>query len=141
MKDATLYYLQQAAVYYELMTGSEHPLVAEIYSKISLRYNELKKPIISLNWMRKSYSIFFSTLGIFDEVVKRCYEYVRRKEANFSTEFAEMGMEQMCTALVEKFALGLIDDWGDDELVEDGSQTLDIGMDSANDRTMTSGDM
>ena len=93
MNDAILYYLQQAAIGYELMSGTEHPLVAEIYSKISLRYGELSKPMISLNWMRKSFCIFYSTLGLYDEVVKRCFAYVKRKEANFSTQFSEMGME------------------------------------------------
>lgn len=87
LNDAILYYLNQAAINLELMTGTEHPMVAEIYSKISLRYAELEKDFISLNWMRKSYCIFFATLGIFDPVVKRCYDYLRRKEINFSTEF------------------------------------------------------
>jgi hypothetical protein len=127
MNDAILYYLQQAAICYELMSGTEHPLVAEIYSKISLRYGELAKPLISLNWMRKSFCIFYTTLGMYDEVVKRCYEYVRRKEANFSTQFADMGMEQLCNALVERFAEGEFGGWdGDDEDNDDDYPQLTL---------------
>lgn len=127
MNDAILYYLQQAAICYELMTGTEHPLVAEIYSKISLRYGELAKPLVSLNWMRKAFCIFYTTLGMYDEVVRRCYDYVRRKEANFSTQFADMGMEQLCNALVERFADGEFGGWdGEEDETGDDYQAIDM---------------
>lgn len=128
LNDAILYYLNQAAINLELMTGTEHPMVAEIYSKISLRYAELDKDFLSLNWMRKAYCIFFATLGIFDPVVKRCYDYLRRKEINFSTEFQNMGSEQYCNALIEKFASGeleiLYEDEEDIEISNPGPNAL-----------------
>ena len=39
--DAVIWYLKRGAEIFESICGVEHPFVAEVYSKLALRYQEL----------------------------------------------------------------------------------------------------
>lgn len=103
IKDAVTWYIKRAATVYETICGVQHPFVAELYNKLSLRYQELKKNKKSLIWSRKSFCIFYFTLGANDDITKKSYNHLNRLESIMGTEYRDLHIEQLYFLLIGRF--------------------------------------
>lgn len=77
--------------------------MAEVYSKLALRYQELKNNASSLKWFRKSFCIFHSTLGSNNEITRNSYNHVSRLENIMGTEFKDYEIDQLAFVLMDFF--------------------------------------
>lgn len=104
--DPVIYYLKKSAQIYELICSTEHPTTADGYSKIALAYQDRKDQEKALEWMRKAFCVFYSTMGINDQVTIKAFETLIKLEKNVGTEFTEHNIDHLAAALMAAFEDG-----------------------------------
>ena len=79
-------YLQEAIEIYEFVLGFDHPEVGEAYSRMGLAQQESGDYRSASLWLRKSFCVFFKSLGPHDEVTLSVHQQMEQLDLNLDNK-------------------------------------------------------
>lgn len=92
---ASVYYIKKACMILEVICGTEHPLIGEMYVKIGFIYQEEGQLQESQVWFKRAFVIFQALLGVEHELTNQCYKTFMKMENLLGNTYQGLTIEDL----------------------------------------------